>query len=290
MKHQTYFFTETEENANIENTTAEIRINCAGAVNLYGGIDTCRERNDYYLMYMISGQLGFECGGVNRFLSEGDLLVIPPHTLYHYFSCDEKNVTYLWLHFTGYRAGELLELFGITPGTVYFAGVRSVFPEKWREIFREFIINDSFSNEMHGALFKELAAAFARFINEKSGGVSFLKTIAYIKEHYGEKLTLRELAATADLSESYFRMRFRESVGMTVTDFIIKTRIEAAASLLDTTDKTLEEIAAETGFYDVYHFGKLFKKRVGISPGRYRRKNVRAATAAEKARSKENGK
>jgi transcriptional regulator GlxA family with amidase domain len=52
-----------------------------------------------------------------------------------------------------------------------------------------------------------------------------------------------------------------------------QTRINAARTLLETTDKLLTDIAAETGFYDHAHFVKTFKRIVGTTPSRYRKQH-----------------
>jgi AraC-like DNA-binding protein len=58
--------------------------------------------------------------------------------------------------------------------------------------------------------------------------------------------------------------------GATPTDDLIRTRVERASWLLKTSELSLEDIAAECGFTDVYYFIRQFRKRIGITPGRYR--------------------
>lgn len=57
-----------------------------------------------------------------------------------------------------------------------------------------------------------------------------------------------------------------------MSEYIYKLRILAAIEYLkDDETVTIEEISYNLGFCDVYHFGKVFKKNMGISPGQYRK-------------------
>jgi len=54
----------------------------------------------------------------------------------------------------------------------------------------------------------------------------------------------------------------------------LRVRITAARTLLETSDRTIADIACETGFYDHSHFTRTFKRIVGISPGLYRKNHL----------------
>ena len=77
----------------------------------------------------------------------------------------------------------------------------------------------------------------------------------------------------ANLSESQFTRIFRRQTETSPAQYIVQTRINAARTLLETTDKLLTDIAAETGFYDHAHFVKTFKRIVGTTPSRYRKQH-----------------
>ncbi len=81
--------------------------------------------------------------------------------------------------------------------------------------------------------------------------------------------TLNEIAGICGVSEGYFRKLFREYSGENPIEFRQKHRIEKAKQLLLLDTFSIEEIALELHFSDIYHFSKSFKKYCGISPKKY---------------------
>lgn len=107
----------------------------------------------------------------------------------------------------------------------------------------------------------------------------------YIFAHYAEKITKEKLAAFVFLTQDELDRLFRNHEGMDIPAFIENTRIERAAALLRGTGRTVSAIASEVGFADPAYFCRRFRKAYGMTPGQYRRKNVRN-TAALKANAK----
>ena len=97
--------------------------------------------------------------------------------------------------------------------------------------------------------------------------------IAFIDRHYAEKLTLRQLAESTGLSQPVFSRLFKRITQTTPIQYITENRLNRARKLLADTNKTLADIAAETGFYDEAHFVRTFKDSRGLTPGAYRRQH-----------------
>ena len=81
---------------------------------------------------------------------------------------------------------------------------------------------------------------------------------------------IKSLAKMAGVSQSQFERRFNRIFGTTPYEYLLRVRIAAARALLENSERTIADIACETGFYDHSHFTRTFKRIVGISPGRYR--------------------
>ncbi|MBN9102241.1 MULTISPECIES: AraC family transcriptional regulator [unclassified Pseudonocardia] len=92
----------------------------------------------------------------------------------------------------------------------------------------------------------------------------------YIQQHLGESLSLDDLAGVVGLSRYHFARRFRASTGAPPHEFLLRQRVERARALLERTNSPLLDIACVCGFADQSHMTREFKKRVGVTPGRYR--------------------
>ena len=92
----------------------------------------------------------------------------------------------------------------------------------------------------------------------------------YIHEHLQENMSLDNLAGSVGLSRYHFARRFRQSTGTTPHEFVLQQRIERAKTLLHRTNTALLDIASVCGFADQSHMTREFRKRVNVTPGRYR--------------------
>ena len=96
------------------------------------------------------------------------------------------------------------------------------------------------------------------------------QSIAYMKDHYAESISCEMLSSQSYLSTSYFNRIFREVTGSTVIKMLQKVRMEAACDLLENTEDTINEVAANVGYSDMKCFYKIFHKQNGCTPKEYR--------------------
>lgn len=96
------------------------------------------------------------------------------------------------------------------------------------------------------------------------------KTTSYIKEHVCEKISLEQVADHVHLSKSYLSRIFKEEMNCNFTTYINKIRIDKSKAYLLNEKLSLTDVAMLTGFDDQSYFTKVFKKSIGISPGRFR--------------------
>lgn len=103
----------------------------------------------------------------------------------------------------------------------------------------------------------------------------------YIKHHLDCPLRLQELSDIVSISPSYLSRIFRQVTGQTITNYIQSIKITKALELLADAERPLCEIAEELGYYDQFHFSKVFKGYVGVSPTAYRNTLSGALEGAE---------
>lgn len=101
------------------------------------------------------------------------------------------------------------------------------------------------------------------------------RSIQYIHEHLTEKIMLDELAKIALMGKTNYSLSFKKIKGMTVWEYILKARIELAASYLTEKDReiTITELAFLCGFNNSTHFNKMFKKLKGKTPSEFKREH-----------------
>ena len=83
--------------------------------------------------------------------------------------------------------------------------------------------------------------------------------------------TIEDLAAANNYSVNYFRKIFKKYTGMTPLDYIINFRLRVASTFLRTTNKSVLEIAEESGFPTLSSFNRYFKKKFGTTPSQWRK-------------------
>ena len=104
-----------------------------------------------------------------------------------------------------------------------------------------------------------------------SGGFKLLKPVlSYLEEHYTESISMKEMAALAQLSSTHFNRQFSALLGISPTQFLHSLRIEKARQLLGSTSLSVGEVALETGYHDQSHFSRNFRRLTGVSPREYR--------------------
>jgi AraC-like DNA-binding protein len=90
----------------------------------------------------------------------------------------------------------------------------------------------------------------------------------YLRERWDQRVTLAELSGVAGLSRFELVRRFRECSGVTPHAYQVNLRVEEARRRLSAGTPPAE-VAAECGFADQPHLNRVFKRAVGVSPGRY---------------------
>ena len=98
------------------------------------------------------------------------------------------------------------------------------------------------------------------------------KAADYVRAHLGEPLLLSVIARHAGFSERQLQRLFLRVFGITVRQFIIQSRVQAAMRELIQPDRSIAEIALKFGFSDQSAFTNQFREATGLPPGTYRKR------------------
>ena len=97
----------------------------------------------------------------------------------------------------------------------------------------------------------------------------------YIGENINKKFGIADVCAHLGCSKSTLLTTFKKRYGTTVNAYVTELRLEKAKHLLTKGEKTINEIAQDTGFSDQSYFSKVFSQKFGIPPSEYRASVVR---------------
>lgn len=107
------------------------------------------------------------------------------------------------------------------------------------------------------------------FSDEKTRRISAV--LEYIEKNIREKISIKELAKSVNLCEAYFSTVFKESVGLSPKQYILKKKIDLAVDLLHDNRYTIGDVSKKVGFDDSLYFSRVFKEKTGMSPYQFKK-------------------
>lgn len=228
---------------------------------------------NYMLQILLSGQGFHTIDGVTHKILAGQCILYEPNQPQNIIHYGKDNPEFIWLHFYGHGVEDIitdLQLKGIHSLTST-SSLKKLLLQLVREK-RSLLPNNDYLCQSHLLYFLvKLSHMFA----ENSAYVLYsgkiTPAINHMISHYAEQgNSNQDYAEMCCLSESRFSHVFKEVTGSTPKKFVEQKRIDAAKELLSSTKLQIFEIAASVGYEDPYHFSRVFKKIVGVSPQTYR--------------------
>ncbi|MBO4630442.1 MAG: helix-turn-helix transcriptional regulator [Lentisphaeria bacterium] len=120
---------------------------------------------------------------------------------------------------------------------------------------------------------KLLALARLLFQDGKQDGKperKIAESLLFITENYFRDITLRDLGEFTGMSISYYRRSFRQFLGISPIDCLLNYRLRQSETILRETELPIAAVAVETGFSDANYFSRIFSRRKGMNPRKWR--------------------
>ena len=235
-------------------------------------------RLDYQLLYIVSGKGHFYFKGEDRVVYAGRMVLIQPRQeqRYEYFGEDKPEV--YWVHFTGSDVKNILRSYNIPmDDPIFYSGASSTYSYLFKEMIHELQTCRVGYEELLTMYLKQIFLLVQRTRLEERPTVStYIQeemeyARRYFNEHYNEPISIQEYAESRNMSVCWFQRNFKQIVKHTPMQYLLTIRVNNAASLLETTNYGLAEIAAIVGYEDPLYFSRLFHKIKGVSPRDYRK-------------------
>lgn len=134
----------------------------------------------------------------------------------------------------------------------------AVFAQK---IFEEFMVNDNSSKRISSLLLLCITEELCRNgVSGQPDNKKYTELTDYIKEKCNEKITAAELSQKFHYHKNHINRIIKNTTGMNLKSFMLKTKIDAAEKLFEETNMSVTEIADYLNFFDASHFLKTYKK------------------------------
>ena len=217
------------------------------------------------LTFLISGEMRYACNGEYIELKPGDAIILPQGSERRRFKVD-REATYASFNV------QLPESFEIP---VYGRVEGALRPDIMVLIDRverdRQVVSMHDSGKCLSIFFYLLYDVIETAMNTENHHIKRLKQ--YVHDHLSCHMTLGEIADAVHLVPGYVCTLFKKSTGMTVTEYILRTRISMAKRLIVAGEMNLSEISDACGFDDYNYFSRSFKRLVGVTPSSYKNSN-----------------
>ena len=253
------------------------------------------------LLYVTSGSFSMRIGDDIYKVSDGDVVIIPSETVYQ--PRESEGCTYYFVHFSAdslentapSNVEQLFFRFRETAGIGYiynyygniyssivnlpihikenntksYYPVHSVFERAtklniWQNNYEKLLL-DNIIRELLILISTELSTP-------NTTNHALQKILHYINKHYTEPLTLTSIAETFGFSTSYITKLFHDFLKKGTVDYINDLRLTDACEYLISSSYTIGEISNKIGFLNQYYFNRLFKRKYGVTPKEFRKK------------------
>ncbi|MBW8687062.1 helix-turn-helix domain-containing protein [Chitinophaga rhizophila] len=224
----------------------------------------------YILIYCIAGEGWYRLNGKTYAVKANQYFILPRKEGHEYGAADKTPWSIYWVHFTGEQADHLSRF--LMPRK--YAGPQTIAPSPMRQMLFEDILHHlEFMNNTESIIYANcnlysFLSSFKQVPLKAADQISnpIQSVIALMKNNLEKNLTLKDFAAYVNLSASHLSALFREKTKYSPVSLFTSLKIQKASQLLQESDYNIKTIALQLGYDDQYHFSRVFKKVMGVSP------------------------
>lgn len=244
----------------------------------------------FVFVFVRKGRLNVIQNDVEQQINEGEIFIMTPGYHKYVWWADEETVKLDWIY--AYVAGDWHVQSSLAPAknsmktlmlhppvpvqTLFLMQHRSVEqPERVYEMVDQLVSKELNCNSKQffeaQSIFIKLLSCLQTQDNAKNELTQMSLSIQrFLKKNFNKKITAATLSEHFDARPNYIVRVLRQTIGMSPAEFLMQYRMEEAAQWLLNTDTTVEDIALNVGFQNIYYFSTSFKKYTGVSPTKYR--------------------
>lgn len=234
---------------------------------------------DWVMTFTLRGAGRYRVGREELIVRRGDVVVMKPGTPHHYDTPEQEIWDFVWCHFipqTGWL--EYLRLPEAMPGLMSTSIGQLGLATRLERAFDRLIADNLHDDPLHRRLALhalEEALLLVAHSNERAAQSALDPRIEEVLNRLTQRMqdthSIDELAKSVSLSPSRLAHLFKEQVGDSIIETLLKIRLRHAAKQLEFTTRQVAEIAADVGFRNPFYFTKQFSAFYGMSPTAYRK-------------------
>lgn len=254
---------------------SDVRVVCAGMELCQQAYSIDRKGFDYYAIeYIASGSCELKLNGKNFEISSGCCFVYGPNTPHKITTVGDSTLKKYFVDFDGPDALARMKEFNLIEGSVFYIG-----EQRWvQDIFDQFVESGELQRSEATPLVEQLLKLlFVRLgIDQQEPGImqsfsneTFTHCWRYIHDHYLETNTIVEVADACSVNKVYVARLFKRYAKETPFKLLTRLKIKHAARIILEQNLPVKQVGAFVGYYDPYHFSRVFKRVMGISPKNY---------------------
>lgn len=234
----------------------------------------------YSLEYIYEGGMRFMTGGRKVILKAPAVFWIKRGNFYRYEALSGTARSQIWSNFTGSRAEKITSgLCEDIPAGCVSVHKPTEFYERFREMLRLYREDSPENHYKIAVLLESLVGLTIEASRMENIALPYSSSISEVAERV-RKTPLKNWdfkleAEKHAMSYSNFRRQFKKSLGIPPYEFQLQCKVLYAARVMESRDISVKEAAEVCGFPDVSTFSRLFKKKMGISPGSYPKSKFR---------------
>ncbi len=235
--------------------------------------------DQYILIYCIQGNGWLSINGIRKPIHKNQYFVIPKNQAHSYGSNTKNPWSIYWVHFSGKLSDEFIDSSDFIKSISDSNEARiSDRIKLFEEILQILEMGFNKENIIYANICLLHFLASIKYIDQfrqlKNTKVTdkIDKAILFMRENIKKELSLKSIADKVGLSHSHFSFIFKQRTGRSPMDYFIKLKIQTACQYLDHTNMKVKTVAHEVGIEDQYYFSRIFKKTMGDSPQKYRKR------------------
>lgn len=237
----------------------------------------------YELYYLNHGICRFFINDALYTIHEGDLIIIPYHLLHYTKYVTSCTRTAVFFRKEDLQAADSVIDFAHSYSKLQIFHVldanRSAVETNLENMLTEMRFNDeatplTLQVQLQGLFL--IIKRYCRHVNEvndlHTDDREVVEAARFISDHYAEHITSKDIAAVTGFTPNYLSMKFHETAGIGLHEYLVFTRLHHAENILLSTSASITDIALQCGFTDSNYFKDAFKKMYGCSPREYKKK------------------